>query len=344
MAAHRIYSGGPLFLSAIGERSGFREGLQIMKRRASRIAPAQLPGGFEEAELIGRRHIALDFHSPPEPLRRHVTTLFHFRCDERDIRDVQPASVGFLLFFLRGKGRMHFPGGTVDPSYPVTLITPTSAAAAFEVDGPFHCVGATLSPLGWAALTGLNADEHGNHLYDAAAWLGQEFAVLGDELRSEYAEGTADPAAMCARIAALIESCLRPVNPQHQALMDEIVCWFAGGFDPPLAELQARSGYSARQLQRLVERYYGLPPKQLVRKYRALRVAALLQDPATSEDKVAELLNLFYDQSHLIREIRHFAGRTPARLGDAEMPILDMLLDARIFREIRASIAPLPED
>ena len=40
----------------------------------------------------------------------------------------------------------------------------------------------------------------------------------------------------------------------------------------------------------------------------------------------------FYDQSHLIREIGIFVGRTPSRLGGEDKPILNGLLDLRNFR------------
>lgn len=297
-----------------------------------------------ESKLTGLQHITLHYVPPPEPLRRHITTLYYFRCDEADIHDLQPASVGSLLIFLRGEGRMHFAGGITDPSHPESLITPTGAAVPFEVAGPFHCVGASLSPLGWAALTGLRADQHRDRMYDARASLGPEIGALGDSLRRSYAEGSSSPDQLCGEIAEFIGARLGPVNPRHMALMAQVTAWLSSAYDPPLPDLVAQVDYSERQLQRLIERYYGLSPKQLVRKYRALRVAALLQDPTTSEEQIAELLNLFYDQSHLIREIRLFAGRTPARLGDSGKPILDALLNSRNFREITPNVARLPGD
>ena len=299
---------------------------------------------FQEAELTRPQLIELNYFSAPAPLHRYVTTLFHFRCDETAIRDMQPAAVGFLYFFLRGEGRMHFASGTTDRSHPVSLMTPCAVAVPFEVDGPFHCVGAALLPRGWAAFTGMNASQHGNRLYDAGEWLGPEVVALGKRFRAAYAAGTMSPEAMCDEIAAFIAGRLRPINPRHDALMTLITDWLSSSLDPPLAELVARSGYSERQLQRLVERYYGISPHHLLRKYRALRVAALLQSPGTTDEQIAGLLNLFYDQSHLIREIRLFAGRTPARLGDSEQPILDALLDIRNFRQITPGLAALPED
>ena len=305
---------------------------------------ADLSAAFDEAELTRPQLIELTYFPAPEPLQPFVTTLFHFRCEETEIRDMQPAAVGFLYFFLRGEGKMHFASGITDPSYPASLMTPSAVAAPFEVDGPFHCVGAALLPRGWAAFTGLHAGEHGNRLYDAGEYLGPEVVALGDKLRAAYAHGAMSPEAMCAGIADFIIARLRPLNPRHEALMGQVSAWLSSSLDPPLEALIDGSDYSERQLQRLVERYYGVTPKLLVRKYRALRVAALLQSPASSDEQIAEITNLFYDQSHLIREIRLFAGRTPARLGDSEQPILEALLDLRNFREITPGLAPMPED
>ena len=303
---------------------------------------ADLSVAFDEAELTRPQLIELNYFPAPEQLHPFVTTLFHFRCDEVEIRDMQPAAVGFLYFFLRGQGKMHFASGITDPSYPVSLMTPSAVAVPFEVDGPFHCVGAALLPRGWAAFTGLDADEHGNRIYDAAQWLGPEVAEMGARFRAAYENDAMSPEKICAEIAAFIAARLKPINPRHDALMTRITDWLSSSLDPPLEALIEGSGYSDRQLQRLVVRYYGVTPKQLVRKYRALRVAALLQSPETSAEQIAGLLNLFYDQSHLIREIRLFAGRTPARLGDSEQPILDALLDLRNFREITPGLAAIP--
>jgi AraC-like DNA-binding protein len=304
---------------------------------------ADLSVAFDEAELTRPQLIELTYFPAPEELHPFVTTLFHFRCDETEIRDMQPAAVGFLYVFLRGQGKMHFTSGITDPSYPVSLMTPSAFATPFEVDGPFHCVGAALLPRGWAAFTGLNADQHGNRLYDAGDWLGPAVIALGVRLRAAYGTGAMSPEEMCTEIAAFIAARVGPINPRHDALMTRISDWLSSSLNPPLDALIDGCGYSERQLQRLIERYYGVTPKQLVRKYRALRVAALLQSPDTSDEQIAELLNLFYDQSHLIREIRLFAGRTPARLGDSEKPILDALLDLRNFREITPGLAAIPK-
>ena len=296
--------------------------------------------GFS-GDLTPQSLFVLDYHAPPPSLEKFITTLYFFRCDEAKIRDVQPAAVGHFMVFLQGSGVMHFPGGYTDPSHTVSLMSPCSAAVPVEVDGPFHCVGAALSPLGWAALTGLHAGEWADRLLPAADHVGAEAAAIGEKLLEAYASGSGGPV-LCERLADFLATKLQPVNPRHLALLSTVSEWLSSSFDPPLDDLFAASAYSKRQTQRLVERYFGLPPRELKRKYRALRVVSLLAQPDIGEERADELADCFYDQSHMIREIRHFAGRTPGFLVDDGTSILAALLDVKNFREIKPNVAALP--
>ena len=73
--------------------------------------------------------IRLDYLAPPADLQPYITTFYLFRCDEPLIRDVQPAAVGHLQIYLRGSGRMHYPHGRTDRSFPETIQGPTTIAA-----------------------------------------------------------------------------------------------------------------------------------------------------------------------------------------------------------------------
>lgn len=306
-----------------------------------------VPGSATNRDVGGGRQlthtdlITLNYFEPPLPLKLYVTTFYYFRCDELEINDIQPAAVGSLIFFLKGHGRMLF-GRGAEPSHPVSLLSPFSYAVPFEVEGPFHCVGAALSPLGWASLTDLDASIHRDSMMGAQEVFGPGIATLGERLCAAYEAGSMAPQEMCCAISDFLEPHLKPIKPRHVLLMAQVHQWLSQSFNPPIEELAETTGYSQRQVQRLVERYFGVTPKHLVRKYRALRVASLLQDPNTTGEQTAELLNQFYDQSHLIREVRMFAGRTPARLGDSEKPILGYQLNVRNFRQINPRVAGLP--
>ncbi len=287
-----------------------------------------------EASLTSPALIAIDYIAPPQAVAPYVTTLYHFRCDEPFIRDIQPAAVGQVCLFPHGKGEMHFADGHRDPNHPVGLLTPLSRATPIEVAGPFHAFGAALTPLGWAALTGLHAGVHRDRLLPAGSVLGPEIDALGERLLEAYRAGTMTGSECALAIAAFIERAVRPVNPRHLELIGAVARWLGASFNPEVGELEGVAGYSARQVQRLVEQYFGLTPRALARKYRALRAAALLSAPQVSLEDEAEIAEAFFDQPHMIREIAHFVGRTPARLTDDTTPYLTEMIDQRNLREL----------
>ncbi len=301
-------------------------------------------GESAPGDLAAPGLVRIDHFPVAANLQPFVTTLFTLRCDEPRIVDALPAAVGYLAIVQSGSGLVRFVSGHSDQVHPETLLTPTSAAVALELDGPWLMAAAALSPLGWAALTGLNAGQHADRAYNAAEVLGGDTATLGLRLRALHRAAPDDGAALAAELAGFIQPRLRPLNPRHTALIAAVAAWISASFDPDLGDLQRAVGYSTRQLQRLTERYFGTGPKQLARKYRALRVAALLQSDETSEERAAELVNLFYDQSHLIREMRHFLGRTPQRLGKGESPLLSEAIALRNYREFRPNVARIPGD
>lgn len=301
------------------------------------INPQMKPQGHAQADdisLTSSALIVVDYIDPPLALAPLITTLYHFRCDEPEIRDIQPAAIGNLCLFPHGTGEMHFAAGHRDPNHPVGLLTPLSRATPIVVEGPFHAFGAALSPLGWAALTGLHAGRHRDRLLSAAQVLGPEIDVLGEQLMAAYRSGTMTGRDCALAIGAFIGRNAKPVNPRHLELIVATGRWLGGSFNPEVSDLAGAAGYSARQVQRLVEQYFGLPPRALARKYRALRAAALLSAPELSMENEAEIAEAFFDQSHMIREIAHFVGRTPARLTDNTTPYLAEMIAPNNLREL----------
>ena len=271
-----------------------------------------------------------------------ATTFFRLHCSETAIRDVQPSSIGIFAVMARGSGKLHFLDGRVEPSHPLTLITPTDAAATFVVDGPWDVVGAMLSPVGWASLTRRSASDDGNRLYEAGTILPEPMIDAGEKILREI-DRVSDE-----QIAALLSDALQAsavFPPQdHIRFIRCMSEWLASSLSPPIAELPGRTGYSERQIQRLAERYFGLTPKGLARKYRALRAAVLLSRPDLGADDIAAVEEHFYDQSHMIRELRRFAGRTPARIADPDTPYLSSFLGLRDFRGEGERMAPIPRN
>jgi len=112
---------------------------------------------------------------------------------------------------------------------------------------------------------------------------------------------------------------------------DRIIRGRAGRFTA--SDLAAELGVGERQLRRRVVAAVGLGPKRLARLARAqAALAGLRRGRGWAE--VAQDLG-YADQSHLIREIKAFTGRTPGRL-----PGLDE--DTPLMRSFNDGAAPLP--
>lgn len=278
--------------------------------------------------------IAITYLPIPESLRGVVLTLFHFRSDVAEMADMFPAMTSFLSFTLQGTGWRQLPSGERSFTHPANVMGPSDQAMRIGADGPFHSIGAVLSPLGWAGLTGLDASRHSGTMYDADLILGSQWTALALRLQADYAAGNQSPAQLVGLIAELILAELKPIDPRHTAMIRETGRWLASSLDPPLADLYQRCAYSQRQVQRLVERYYGCSPKALVRKFRALRVFAMLLSPATDHAQASTVIDLYYDQSHLIREFQRFVGRTPKQLQAARLPVLEAMVTKRNYRAI----------
>ncbi len=118
----------------------------------------------------------------------------------------------------------------------------------------------------------------------------------------------------------------------------------AAAFTDPqitVARLAHQCGTAQRRLERLVRRDFGMPPKQVLRRARALDMASHLRGVADHEEAEALALR-YYDQSHLIREFTALFGMSPRQFVDSPQPLMTLSLETRQARrlEMIARIAP----
>lgn len=262
----------------------------------------------------------------PSPAAAPYATLYYlYRSDAPVVEGVERADIGQIRFMLHGTGSVTFPDGHCERSTPVMIHGPGTGAARYRVDGPFHCFGIALRPIGWGALIGLPADARADHLTDGAAVFDDTLIAAVDALR-----GLDTIEEMKALIEPMLLAHARPIPPAHHRLAEAVRQWLAS--DGPIAVegLFERVALSPRQVTRWVNHYFGAPPKFLERKFRAVRAASDLVEGADP----ADVAGRFYDQSHMIREIRHFTGHTPGTLASAMDPVLAMTLQSTAFNEL----------
>lgn len=95
----------------------------------------------------------------------------------------------------------------------------------------------------------------------------------------------------------------------------------------PIERLAALRGTSRRQLERVFLDRVGMAPKRFSRLLRFRRVVREIRTDARSWlDRAMEAG--YFDQSHLIREFRSFAGAPPGELARRLLPMNDLFISS----------------
>jgi len=243
------------------------------------------------------------------------------------------AQIRFRLNRLGAEYR--FPDGSVQEARGVHILGPTTGAVQVRAEGPVRLFGAGITPCGWSALIGASAATMVNRVFRADELFGNAFDGAVERLAA------VDSLAEMAPIgAALIGSLLDRRDLGALAFVSAVDAWLAETDSPDLDDLVAATGLSRRQVERKCNALYGAPPKLLARKYRALRAAVALASGKASLDEVID--RGFYDQSHLIREIKQFTGLTPRQIK-ADPPLLSRLTIAQ-RHALGGKVPPLISD
>lgn len=261
--------------------------------------------------------------------------LFHFATDLPVVDDLQPGALGQFVIFPQGEGEIRFGEQAQQVRGKAHLMSGFSCAAPFHMRGPWQAIGASLSPLGWAALTKAPANKHVDRFLPAEELLGGETTDFAASLSARYLGKELSGEEACMVLADWIAPRLGEVPQAHALLVERTIAWLGSSLNPDLEDLFDALNYSRRQAERLVERYLGLPPAALARKYRAVRAAALLSQEDLSDAEEAAIAEAFCDQPHMVREIRRYSGYTPTRLGGEGQPIMKTLLQMKNFTRMQ---------
>ncbi|MEO3924020.1 helix-turn-helix domain-containing protein [Micromonosporaceae bacterium B7E4] len=187
-----------------------------------------------------------------------------------------------------------------------------TAPALIEHPGRQSGIQLALNPLGARALLGLPAGELAHTDLDAGAVLGP----FADELR-ERLGATEGWAGRFALLDRLLTDRLAPDTRLPAELVHAWRRLLASGGSVPVAELARETGWSSRYLSRSFGAEIGLSPKRAARVVRFDRARRLLQRPpvAGRAGALAEVAVAagYYDQAHLDRDFRAFAGCPPSR-------------------------------
>jgi len=276
--------------------------------------------------------VSLRYIAPAEDVRDLVSVYYYFEIERAEFSDYERAAIAQVRFVFEGDGAVEYNDGRrCDVSNGAILCGPTTSASQFHVNGPFRMLGAGLLPAGWAAATNKHASDYVDRTVPAAEVFGE---IINERFTDAKGARSVEEMVSFSNAAfRRLKQNLTPKNFEFTDMMDE---WLASEISPPVQGLVERSELSSRQILRLTNKLYGMPPKFLARKYRALRAARALAE--SDQDELDQLADAFYDQSHMIREIKHFAGTTPKKLRVEEGEVAS-LIDKRAMLE--GQITPL---
>lgn len=275
----------------------------------------------------------LTYSAPTSGLAQYLSFFYEFQTFDAHFDDVDRADYAQLRFIIRGSnGQFTFIDGHRQTMPAVHIVGPTTGNSQVSGDGPIFVFGVGLLPNGWAAIMPIEASAAVNRVFDATELFG---AIISKSFAALQAAPSAE-----ARLAIgnrLIDQLISVEDSAARRFTAMVDAWLARSLSPDVAHLVRGSGLSRRQVERYCNRYYGAPPRLLARKYRATRAAvALARGEATADDFIAQG---FYDQSHFIRELRHFTGLTPTTIQE-NLPSLTRLT---IARTDHPGISPLAE-
>ncbi len=282
-----------------------------------------------DAPLTGK--VSLSYLAPPDDLSALFGPMYLFVADKAAVSDHTRADFAQVRFMLSGTGEYVFHDQRQVETPSCCMLGPTTAATRFEVLGPMRVIGVSVLPLGWAALGAGDAGATADNLFDLATRFGAHWSDLHGQL-----DAIADAEDAAALLWPFLRSAIHRPSATERDFVTAVDAWLADERSPRVDALQETTGLSSRQIARLCNKYYGSPPKYLARKYRALRCALIL---ARDNIDWADLCDgAFYDQSHFIREFKHFIGLTPSQLRDDASLVIRLTMGRR---DVEGNIANL---
>jgi AraC-like DNA-binding protein len=283
--------------------------------------------------------IEVRFYRLSEALQLYFTALYLFEIAGDDGAAIEDClhPEWAAMRFTHGTPPLAAVGpGALMPQAPFVVSGPNSQSIRFRL-GPARIWGLGLLPAGWAKFVDGRACDFADRTVDGMA---DPAVRVFAPILAMVQDPSAPPEAVAQRINAFLLTRLDQPSPHeplvaacHAALRDADVA--------NVAQLGEQLGLSARSLERLCARYFGFPPKVLLRRQRLLRsVARFMLDPSHRWSQAID--RQYHDQAQFVRDFRAFMGMTPSEYADAPHPVMDKIMAHRMVDQGGARQADLP--
>jgi AraC-like DNA-binding protein len=224
---------------------------------------------------------------------------------------------------LSGKWQAHTADGVTDYGPAALIFGPHSKFMRIKVTGSFVSIGLALRPGAGHAIFGVSASEVVDRIVPFER-VGLDSQIALNNL-NRYSDATSWVDTVEARFRQIVEAKGRPLPDPVTTAFENLA------YENPsanLTEFAEELGISMRQMQRIINRDFGMAPKQVLRRSRALDMASHLHGVA-DEKEADDLILRYFDQAQMTREFTEFFGMTPRQFMKTPNPLMTLTLEAR---------------
>lgn len=280
---------------------------------------------MSQVALPASGQMRCEFISPPAEFEGCFTTFYRLELDvpgEATVCDHLQPEWANVRFFSGGRPRSEIAGCEPLSGTCFTATGPSSLSNRFEL-GTSRMWGIGFLPLGWARFFEADASTVANLVVDGRTHpCFNRFTGLADVL----CDSNQTPEQQLEAIFATMRHLARPNRDEekilrvHRALVDPDVT--------NVAEFADRASKTIRSLERICCRYFGFPPKLLLRRQRFMRSLAtfMLHRGGTWIDAMDAH---YHDQAQFTREFQQFMGMLPSEYAALDHPILSFFMEQR---------------
>jgi AraC-like DNA-binding protein len=284
--------------------------------------------------------IDVRYYRLSEPLQPYFTALyaFEFACPSGQvIEDHLHPEWSLMRFVLGSLPRACVGPGPLRQLWPFVASGPTSHSTRIALTAAGKVWGLGLLPAGWARFAAGPACAMADRTVDGSHHPAFAlFAPIRPMLERE-------PVSLDGGAALINEYLMRQVE-RPVTHGDAVMACQEALRDPEIAnvaQLAERLGLGIRSLERLCARYFGFPPKRLLRRQRFLR--SLAQFMLTSRRSwSAAIDDQYHDQAQFVRDFRAFMGMTPSEYAEMPHPIIDRIMGQSMADHGAAAQTDLP--
>jgi hypothetical protein len=270
-------------------------------------------------------HCALRYERPDSRIADYIMDYYVFDSEGPDaigaVEWSMPTSANLRFFMDERSVNVTIGKRTFAPTPHAALYGPTGRASRVEAFGGVT-IGMGVSPLGWARL-----------FAHPAARYRDRIGPLADALPPSLTEELFGRLKACDRslqVKGVLDAFFlehlgppHPDEPNIRRLMAMIV-------DEAVADIATIADtvqQTPQQLRQLAMRYFGFPPKRLLRRARFLR--SFLRMYVAGKADYDLISSSYFDRSHFLRDSEEFLGTTPRRFMAMQTPFLRQVIRAR---------------